>query len=245
VQPAAGETVAQIAARYRVPVEDLLELNGLADGSRLPPGRPLFVPAPASRPAGDDLVTKLPSNVVTKLPSYQVDEHGNQVGPPGNQVGALALRIPGRPTPGAREPLAAAARLAWPVDARVTISSPFGPREGHPHDGIDLAVPDGTPVHAAAAGQVIYAGEGVRGYGRLVIVQHDPHLVTVYAHNSSLLVAEGQRVAAGQPLALSGHSGHVTAPHCHFEVREDSVPQNPERYLPPPAAEVQVLIPNR
>jgi murein DD-endopeptidase MepM/ murein hydrolase activator NlpD len=124
----------------------------------------------------------------------------------------------------------ARAALAWPV--RATISSGFGVRDGRPHDGIDLSVPDGTPVHAAAGGDVVYAGDKLRGYGRLVILRHDEHLITVYAHNEKLLVAEGQRVVAGEVVSLSGHTGRVTAPHLHFEVREDGVPLDPERFLP-------------
>ncbi len=121
--------------------------------------------------------------------------------------------------------------LAWPVDAAV--SSRFGMRDGRPHEGIDLAAPDGTAVRAAAAGRVVYAGGGLRGYGNLVMLRHDGGLLTVYAHNSSLLVSEGTTVARGQPIALSGHSGRATAPHVHFEVREGDVPRDPELYLPP------------
>ncbi len=109
--------------------------------------------------------------------------------------------------------------LAWPVEALV--SSPFGVRDARPHLGIDLAVPEGTPVRAACDGVVSYADDKLRGYGRLVILEHAGGLVTVYAHNQALLVGSGASVARGQVIARSGQTGHVTAPHVHFEVRRD------------------------
>jgi murein DD-endopeptidase MepM/ murein hydrolase activator NlpD len=111
----------------------------------------------------------------------------------------------------------ACAPLAWPVDAQ--LSSPFGRRDGRPHTGIDLAAPEGTAVRAACAGIVRYAGEEQRGYGRLVIVEHTDGLTTYYAHNSAFAVHAGDVVARGDLVAYAGATGHVTAPHVHFEVR--------------------------
>lgn len=126
---------------------------------------------------------------------------------------------------------AAPAPLSWPVEG--VVSSLFGMREGRPHEGIDIAIPDGTPVRAAREGVVAYAGDRIRGYGRLVIVEHPGNLVTVYAHNSELHVKERETVGRGQLLASSGHSGRATAPHLHFEVRDNFVPRDPLKYLPP------------
>jgi murein DD-endopeptidase MepM/ murein hydrolase activator NlpD len=123
------------------------------------------------------------------------------------------------------------ARLDWPADGPV--SSPFGRREGQPHEGIDLAVAEGTPVRAACAGRVAYAGDKLRGYGRLIIVAHAGGLATVYAHNSRLEVKEGDVIARGQEIARSGQTGRATAPHVHFEVRRDNRPEDPLKYLPP------------
>jgi murein DD-endopeptidase MepM/ murein hydrolase activator NlpD len=122
-------------------------------------------------------------------------------------------------------------RLEWPVQG--PLSSPFGRRDGQPHDGIDLAVAPGTPVRAACDGRVAYAGDKLRGYGRLIILAHGAHLATVYAHNSLLEVKEGDPVERGQEIARSGATGHVTAPHLHFEVRKDDRPDDPLKYLPP------------
>ncbi len=129
-------------------------------------------------------------------------------------------------------------RLLWPIEAP-TVSSPFGMRGARPHEGIDLAAATGTPVHAAAAGDVIYAGDGIRGYGNLVVLQHPGGLMTVYAHNAELKVRPGDVVAAGQVIALVGQTGRASAPHLHFEVRAGQIPQDPMRYLgaakdPPP-----------
>ena len=121
----------------------------------------------------------------------------------------------------------------WPLaTSRIIVGSPFGTREGRPHEGIDLPAPVGTPVFAAADGRVAYAGNGIRGYGNLIVVRHSGDLLTVYAHNSVLLVAPGQPVRAGDRIALVGQSGHATGPHLHFEVRAGQIPRNPMGFLP-------------
>lgn len=118
--------------------------------------------------------------------------------------------------------------LSWPVSG--TVTSAFGSRWGRPHEGIDIAVGTGTPVHAAAAGTVIYAG-WMEGYGNLVVIDHGNGLSTAYAHNSSLATSVGQQVAAGQVVAHSGSTGHSTGPHVHFEVRVNGSPVDPLGYL--------------
>jgi murein DD-endopeptidase MepM/ murein hydrolase activator NlpD len=125
----------------------------------------------------------------------------------------------------------ACAPLDWPLDA--PISSPFGPRDGRPHLGLDLAAPEGTAVHAACAGVVRYAGEGLRGYGRMIVIEHTGGLSTAYAHNRALEVEVGAVVARGQRIARSGATGRVTAPHLHFEVRRDGVAVDPASLLGP------------
>jgi murein DD-endopeptidase MepM/ murein hydrolase activator NlpD len=119
-------------------------------------------------------------------------------------------------------------QLSWPVSGPVT--SPFGVRWGRMHEGIDIAVGTGTPVHAAAAGTVIYAG-WMEGYGNLVVIDHGNGLSTAYGHNSSLASSVGQSVSAGQVIAYSGSTGHSTGPHVHFEVRLNGAPVDPLGYL--------------
>ena len=118
--------------------------------------------------------------------------------------------------------------LGWPVSGPVT--SGFGVRWGRMHEGIDIAVGEGTPVRAAAAGTVIYAG-WMSGYGNLVAVDHRNGLSTAYAHNSSLAVSVGQSVAAGEIVSYSGNTGNSTGPHVHFEVRVDGSAVDPLGYL--------------
>ena len=122
----------------------------------------------------------------------------------------------------------ASSGLIWPVQGPITSS--FGMRWGRMHEGIDIAVPTGTPVHAAAAGTVIYAS-WMTGYGNLVVVDHGNGLATAYAHNSRLLVVVGQQVERGETLSLSGSTGHSTGPHVHFEVRVNGVAVDPLGYL--------------
>lgn len=123
-------------------------------------------------------------------------------------------------------------RLRWPLaNVPRNVGSPFGARDGRAHEGIDLPAPTGTPVVAAADGEVVYAGDGIRGYGNLVVVQHAGDLLTVYAHNSALYVAQGQAVRAGERVAAVGQTGRASGPHLHFEVRQGQIPRDPMSYL--------------
>ena len=121
-----------------------------------------------------------------------------------------------------------AAGLIWPVSGPVT--SPFGWRWGRMHQGIDIGVPEGTPIHAAAAGTVIYCG-WEEGYGNFVVIDHGGNLATAYGHQSAIAVACGQQVAQGQVIGYAGCTGHCTGPHVHFEVRIDGNPVDPMGYL--------------
>lgn len=124
-----------------------------------------------------------------------------------------------------------AALMIWPVKGN-TVSS-YGQRTGtSTNDGIDIAVPEGTKVQAAAAGIVIYAGDGLKEFGNTILIRHDDNIVSVYGHNSKLLVARGQQVERGETIALSGSSGNAAFAKLHFEVRKNSAPVNPIKYLP-------------
>jgi len=122
-----------------------------------------------------------------------------------------------------------AAGLIWPVQGPIT--SPFGPRWGGFHPGIDIGVPEGTPIHAAAAGTVIYCG-WESGYGNLVVIDHHNGLATAYGHQSKIEVSCNENVAQGQVIGLSGCTGFCTGPHVHFEVRVNGTPVDPLGYLP-------------
>lgn len=119
----------------------------------------------------------------------------------------------------------------WPVKGRIIAD--FGlQRMGHTNDGIDIAVPEGTPVVAARAGEVIYTGNELKGYGNLVLIRHEDGYVSAYAHNSKLLVKRGAYVRQGQHIADSGQSGNADTPLVHFELRKDRKPVNPQGFLP-------------
>ena len=117
----------------------------------------------------------------------------------------------------------------WPVNG--TVNSAFGPRGSSFHDGIDIAAPEGTPILAIEAGEVIYSDQ-LRGYGNMVILRHAGGIVSVYAHNESNLVREGQSVVRGEVVARVGSTGRVSGPHLHFEIRRNNAAQDPLRYLP-------------
>lgn len=126
--------------------------------------------------------------------------------------------------------LAGAVKLRWPTTGRIIAS--FGGRpDGTHNDGINLAVPLGTDVHAAESGVVAYAGNELKGYGNLVLLRHDNGWVTAYAHNDELLVKRGQKVKRGQVIAKAGKTGSVDQPQVHFELRQGSKPVDPLPYL--------------
>lgn len=113
---------------------------------------------------------------------------------------------------------AASSRQGLRLPSRSAITSRFGPRRSGFHHGLDLRAPVGTPVYAAQAGVVTFAGWRNNIYGNFVIIDHGGGLVTRYAHNSRVLVRRGQRVDKGSVIALSGNTGRSTGPHIHFEV---------------------------
>jgi murein DD-endopeptidase MepM/ murein hydrolase activator NlpD len=120
------------------------------------------------------------------------------------------------------------AGLIWPVNGPIT--SPFGWRWGRLHQGIDIGVPTGTPIHAAAAGKVIYCG-WEEGYGNLVVLDNGGDLATAYAHQSAIAVTCGEEVSQGETIGYVGCTGHCTGPHLHFEVRINGNPVDPLGYL--------------
>jgi murein DD-endopeptidase MepM/ murein hydrolase activator NlpD len=126
----------------------------------------------------------------------------------------------------------ASRQFAWPVWSG-SVTSGFGMRHGTMHDGVDIGAPIGTAVHAADTGVVVFAGK-LNGYGNTVIIRHSDNYVTVYGHNSRILVSEGSPVVRGQNIAEVGTSGRTTGPNLHFEVRYDNHAYNPLSYLAPP-----------
>lgn len=120
--------------------------------------------------------------------------------------------------------------LNWPIKGK--IASLFGKKGNGHHDGIDVLAEQGTPVHAALDGTVLYSGDDIKGYGNLVIVRHELGILSIYAHNERNLVKEGDAVKTGQAIARVGKTGSASRPCLHFEVRVGEEPRDPLLYLP-------------
>jgi len=132
-------------------------------------------------------------------------------------------------------PESAAERLAgrtfrWPVTG--TVSSAFGERSGRRHDGVDILAPAGSEVRAAAQGEVVYAGNGMRGYGNAVVLDHGDGVRTLYGHLRTIRVKSADAVPAGAVIGTVGRTGNATAFHLHFELLVDGEPVDPLAYLP-------------
>ena len=210
-----GETAYRIAKSYGLTTEELIAANNLDSTGELKVGQELWVPGAAKQ---------------AKIAQYDSPEP---------EASATARRSPGsekRPGPtkavkvGKQEGV-----LQWPV--RGVLYAKFGRKGKEGHDGIDLAAPAGSPVKTAGAGTVLFAGDQ-RGYGLIVLVEHESALITLYAHNRDLRVKTGQKVREGQVVATVGDSGKTSGPHLHFEVRKEGVPADPLDFLGPvPPAE--------
>lgn len=203
---ARGETIWQIAQRYAIPVEAILRANRIEDPHRLAAGSRIFVPGVEPMP-GDEAPPLLETPLV----------RGCDV--PG------ALRAE-RQEQARRE---ADVAFEWPVRGKITTC--FAPENGRVHDGIDIAVPEGTPVRAAEAGKIVYSAS-LGAYGNLVVVRHAGAYTSLYAHNEKNLAAPGDLVEKGDVIAEAGESGNATGPHVHFEIRRQRKPDNPILYLP-------------
>jgi murein DD-endopeptidase MepM/ murein hydrolase activator NlpD len=223
----AGDTLSKIARKNGVSVVALKQANGLGDGL-LKVGQTLKVPASgqqtasAATPGVDPIVTG------TAGQAKKATESGEVAGytPP---KADKTIEDADVDTAAAAPDSTGIGKMRWPVRGRV-ISS-FGKGGGRSNDGIDIAVPEGTPIKAAENGVVIYAGDGLKEFGNTVLVRHDDGLVTVYGHASSLEVKRGQKVKRGQEIAQSGMSGNATSPQLHFEVRKNSAPIDPRTLL--------------
>ena len=147
-----------------------------------------------------------------------------------NALAAEDARIRGQlaAAQGASDTVPSSQGLIWPVNGPVT--SPFGYRWGRLHAGIDIGVPYGTPIHAAAAGTVVLAG-WTGGYGNYTCIDHGGGLATCYAHQSSYAISAGAQVSQGQVIGYVGSTGHSFGAHLHFEVRINGNPVDPLGYL--------------
>jgi murein DD-endopeptidase MepM/ murein hydrolase activator NlpD len=161
----------------------------------------------------------------------------NGIDDPDRLEAGVRLLVPGATAPLEVLPAStlsvAAADWLWPVHGGAVLSYFGAPRRSHRHSGIDIAGKSGDHVLAARDGVVVYSGASMRGYGKTVILDHGGGVRSLYAHNSKLLVNNGERVQRGQTIARVGRSGNASTEHCHFEIREHDVAQDPMRYVRP------------
>lgn len=207
-----GETLYSISRAYNVPVDTLKRVNYLRDPAFLIPGEKLFIPGADDRRDGHPKAKPAPLE---------------KQAPPAREKRAALL---GKPTQGSEQRPEGSLDFIWPTDG--VLSSGFGDRWGRKHNGIDLTAPEGTPILAAADGRVAYAATDQRGYGNLVILEHENGFITIYAHNRENLVKEGDEVKRGTLIARVGKSGNATGNHLHFEIRQHRVAVDPIKYLP-------------
>lgn len=237
---ASGDTLYVIAKKNGTTVDALKAANGMSDG-KLKIGQKLKLPATgavvaAAAPAKAAQSAKLPvvdpittgsAAVATpkKAPVIQPMPTQEPVAKPTKSVIEEAEKDTSA-APGST----GISKLRWPVKGR-TLTGYGQADAGKVNDGVDISVPNGTPVKAAENGVVIYAGTGLKDFGNTVLVRHDNGLVTVYGHAGNILVKRGQTIKRGQEIAKSGMSGNTKVPKLHFEVRKDSKPVNPITFL--------------
>ncbi len=222
---APGESMLGIARKHGVTITALAKANKIEPYAKISIGDRLTIPGghpAAERPvaAAPQLAkpATVPAEKVASAPAQNA-----RIATPENQTTTESL-------PQAAEPAGAMPSFRWPVKGRITGS--FGTKiNGAQNDGINLAVPEGTPIKAADDGVVAYAGNELKGYGNLVLIRHANGFVSAYANASELLVKRGDTIKRGQVIANAGQTGDVKSPQLHFEIRKGSTPVDPIKYL--------------
>lgn len=241
-----GENLYRIGKAYGVDHETLARINRIRDTRDIQIGKRLFIPG-AYRLLPVQIITPIKKFAPAKAKSTRAKATAPRTtrrAPPARASSARAKTAPAKASrPKAQKRKAAAAKtraarrpsrgsrhpFAWPVKGKVT--GRFDSRPDSLNDGINIAAPRGTPVHATLAGQVIYSDQ-LRGYGNLIILRHRGGYASVYAHNRKNLVRRGQKVNRRQVIAEVGATGRAATPYLHFEIRRNNVARNPLSYLP-------------
>ncbi len=225
-----GDSLAKIARENGVSVQQLKAANGMSTAS-LRIGQTLTLPAAGSAPIAADTVK------TASIPAKKAEEKATvsaakpqEYKPPVAAAKQTVTEVASKTDVDDAPERTGIGKYRWPV--RGAVVAGYGANvAGSRNDGIDISVPEGTPVKAAENGVVIYAGNGLKELGNTVLVRHDDGTVTVYGHTNALNVARGQKVQRGQTIASSGMSGNASSPKLHFEVRKNATPVNPMTYL--------------
>lgn len=213
-----GDTLSKIARGHGVSVDALKTANDLT-GSNIRIGQSLTIPGAAASRLDPSTTASVEQTPTPKVYTPPVQSGGDSVA--AKTKGEIAAVAPAA---------TGIDKFRWP--ARGQVITGFGKSEnGKRNDGIDISMPTGTPVKAAENGVVIYSGDGLKEYGKTVLIRHDDGLVTVYAHADKLNVSRGDKVARGQVIANSGMTGVAKTPRLHFEVRKNASPVDPTQYL--------------
>lgn len=228
-----GDTIYNISVRYGVTPSALMQLNAVTDPTQLAIGRVLHIPESTAAPREVTMPEGVRVNRIEHVAPIEAAAVSPAAGSSssGDRTSTGSVPTPTAPTSAkaAEKPAAAVVpgtRMIWPV--RGTVLSDFA-KNGK---GLDIGAAAGSVVVSAGAGEVIFVGSGVKGYGQLVIVRHTPTLVTAYGHNSKIVVQTGDKVKAGQKIAESGNT-EAERPMLRFEVRDRGQPVDPMKFLPP------------
>lgn len=236
-----GDTLSGIALRYGVPLATLAHVNAIRPPFQVMAGQVLDVPRSGGARSGDADGSAAPAAEPASRLSIASLELATVPGPAGDDSAAAAaagaaMSMSGEQLQKARAaasqtpPALSGDGFVWPARGRVI--SRFGEKpNGIRNAGIDIAATEGAPVLAAENGIVVYAGEEIPGYGRMLLVRHAGNFTSAYAHNSELLVRVGDVVGRGQPIAVMGATGSVPSPRLHFELRAGRQPVDPLPHL--------------
>jgi murein DD-endopeptidase MepM/ murein hydrolase activator NlpD len=225
-----GDTLASVARQNHVSVAELAKANHLEPSAKLKLGMKLTVPVKSpllkSAAAAAPMAFVQPGTAAAPAPKLAAATAPQQSA----RLAQATANVEAETTAKTSEATGALPTFRWPVRGKV-ITSYGAKTNGKANDGINLAVPEGTPVKAAEDGLVAYAGNELKGYGNLVLVRHANGYVTAYAHASEVLVKRGDTIKRGQVIAKSGQSGEVASPQLHFEIRKGSTPVDPLQFL--------------
>jgi murein DD-endopeptidase MepM/ murein hydrolase activator NlpD len=222
---AAGDTLSKIARHYHKPVSEIIKANNIQANATLNVGDRLVIPgaaAPAAKLSAAAPAAQAKPAVSAVVKENEPVQSASVVTAAPDALDKDAAKL--------AEGTGALPKFRWPANGRIIAG--YGPTtNGQQNDGINIALPENTPVKAAEDGVVAYAGNELKGYGNLVLVRHPNGYVTAYAHAKELLVKRGDQVKRGQVIARSGQTGNVNAPQLHFEIRKGASPLDPTRFL--------------